>query len=162
MNMNGMRLILFKSAWLIFWLLFFLFEQVILDKDRFWLALLSPVMEGEARIVELSKEKRMSDYYYTIKISGIGVTPDFAVVDQWAYEHYDLDKIYTILTTVEKNAIIKAHWKKPWLGDAFYISIQGHKEITEADSFFNTLWWLFLSVVPLFMVFVAFRYNIFN
>ncbi|OAD23768.1 hypothetical protein THIOM_000390 [Candidatus Thiomargarita nelsonii] len=111
-------------------LLFFLFVQVLLDKDRFfWLALFSPVMEGEARVVEFSKEKRRLNYY-TINLSGIGITPDFVVVNKWGDEYYRLDKIYDILTTTKKNAIIKVHWKKPWFRDAFYIAIQGNKEIT--------------------------------
>jgi len=156
---NDKHLILIKYVWIIFMLLFFFSVQVLFNKDRFfWLALLSPVIEGNAQVVELSREKRQLNYY-TINIKGIGDTPDFVVIDQWGHDYYRLDNIYAILLTEEQNTMVKVHWKKPWFKDAFYVAIQGNKEITKPIFSYS---WLFLSAFPLLLLFVAFRLRIFK
>ncbi|MCK5898960.1 MAG: hypothetical protein KAG10_07250 [Methylococcales bacterium] len=155
---NGFLVIL----WFTIMLLFFVTVQLLFEKDRYlWLGLFSPVIEGEAKLITLSYVRTRNELY-TIHLQGMNKTPDFQVKrDADGMHYYNLKKLYQLLKDIEPHTIVKVRWKKPWLKAPFYISVMDEDYIMKSDSSLE-FFWLFLSAIPCFMVFIALRYGIFK
>lgn len=153
-------MIVFKIVWVSIILMFFAVAQVLFEKDRFlWFGLFSPVIEGEARVMIVSKERKRHNLY-TIHLMGINGTPDFSMVNEPdSMNYYKLEKIYNMLKLMKKEEIINVSWKKPWRNEPIYVAVKGDGNIVGSGDDFI---WLIFSIIPCVFIFVAFRYDIFN
>ena len=146
--------------WFTVMLIFFVSVQVLFEKDHYlWLGLFSPVIKGEAKLIKLSNVKTRNDLY-TIHLQGLDETPDFHVKrGAEGMHYYALKKLYKLLKETKTDTVINVRWKKPWLRAPFYVSIKDEVYIMRSDSS-PDFFWLFLSAIPCFMVFVAIRYGL--